>query len=73
MSNQKETKVVYRGLGLTHILTIIFVIAKILGYINWSWWLVFLPSLISLGLGLVIWLIGLIAIIVIAILNSKGY
>ena len=73
MSNQKETKVVYRGLGLTHILTIIFVIAKILGYINWSWWLVFLPSLISLGLGLVIWLIGLIAIIVIAILDSKGY
>lgn len=73
MSNQKETKVVYRGLKLTHILTIIFVIAKILGYINWSWWLVFLPSLISLGLGLVIWLICMIAIIIIAILDAKGY
>lgn len=73
MSNQKETRVVYRGLGLTHILTIIFVIAKIVGYINWSWWLVLLPSIISIGLGLVIWLIGLIAIIIIAILDLKGY
>lgn len=73
MSNQKETKVVYRGLKLTHILTIIFVIAKIVGYINWSWWLVLLPSLISIGLGIAVWLIGLIAVIVIAILDLKGY
>ena len=69
MSKGKQTKVVYRGLKLTHILTIIFVIAKILGYIDWSWWLVFLPSLISLGLGLVIWLICMIAVIVIAFLD----
>jgi hypothetical protein len=26
------------------VLTLIFVIAKIMGYIDWSWWLVFLPS-----------------------------
>lgn len=69
----EKTKVVYKGLGLPHILTIIFVIAKIVGYINWSWWLVLLPSLISIGLSLVIWLIGLIAIIVIAVLDLKGY
>lgn len=25
------------------ILTLIFVVAKILGYIAWSWWIVFLP------------------------------
>ena len=71
--SKENTKVVYRGLGLPHILTIIFVIAKIVGYINWSWWLVLLPSLISIGLGLAVWLIGLIAVIVIAILNLKGY
>ena len=69
----ENTKVIYKGLHLSHILTIIFVIAKIVGYINWSWWLVLLPSLISIGLGIAIWLIGLIAIIVIAILDLKGY
>lgn len=71
--SKENTSVVYKGLGLPHILTIIFVIAKIVGYINWSWWLVLLPSLISIGLGIAIWLIGLIAIIVIAVLDLKGY
>ena len=71
--SQEKTKVVYKGLGLPHILTIIFVIAKIVGYINWSWWLVLLPSLISVGLWLAIWLIGMIAVIIIAILDLKGY
>lgn len=32
-------------LGLTSILTIIFVIAKITHYIDWSWWLVFSPTI----------------------------
>lgn len=71
--SQEKTKVVYKGLGLPHILTIIFVIAKIVGYINWSWWLVLLPSLISVGLWLAIWLIGMITVIIIAILDIKGY
>ena len=71
--SQEKTRVVYKGLSLPHILTIIFVIAKIVGYINWSWWLVLLPSLISIGLGIAVWLIGLIAIIVIAVLDLKGY
>lgn len=69
----EKTKVIYKCLKLPHILTIIFVIAKIVGYINWSWWLVLLPSIISIGLGLAVWLIGLIAIIVIAVLDLKGY
>ena len=30
-----------------NILTVIFVIAKITGYIDWSWWLVFAPTLFS--------------------------
>ena len=37
-----------------HILTLIFVIAKILGYISWSWWIVFLPSILGVALGLTI-------------------
>lgn len=30
-------------------LTIIFVIAKIWGLIDWSWWLVLLPGIIQVG------------------------
>jgi hypothetical protein len=37
-----------------HLLTIIFVIAKLTGYVSWSWWLVFLPSILTVGLGLVV-------------------
>lgn len=42
------------GMGLASVLTIIFVIAKLAGVIHWSWWLVFLPTLISLGILLII-------------------
>lgn len=32
-----------------HILTLIFVVAKLMAVIHWSWWLVFLPSIISIS------------------------
>lgn len=35
-------------------LTIVFVIAKLTGYVNWSWWIVFLPTIAGLGLPLLI-------------------
>jgi hypothetical protein len=37
---------------LLSILTVIFVIAKILGYITWSWWLVLAPTLIHVTIAL---------------------
>jgi len=43
------------------ILTLIFVIAKILGYINWSWWLVFMP--LWLGLAVCITVFSFVTII----------
>ena len=69
--NTENTKVVYKGIGFAyaHILTIIFVIAKIVGYINWSWWLVLLPSIISIGLSLLIWLFILVVVIIAAFLD----
>nr|DAM30668.1 MAG TPA: transmembrane protein [Caudoviricetes sp.] len=33
-------------------LLIIFVIAKILGFITWSWWIVLSPLLIQVSIGL---------------------
>jgi hypothetical protein len=67
--SKENTKVVYRGLGLLNILTIIFVIAKICGAITWSWWLVLLPTIINVGLTIVIWLVILIILIIAAFLD----
>lgn len=50
------------GLGkLSSILTIIFVLAKLFGIVNWSWWIVFLPTIITAGL--VIFLLLVIVIV----------
>lgn len=37
-----------------HVITIIFIIAKLAGAFPYSWWIVFAPSLIGVGLGLAI-------------------
>lgn len=50
----KETTASSSGLGLSGILTIIFVVAKLLGLVAWSWWWVFSPLLISTGLAIAI-------------------
>ena len=42
-----------------HLLTIVFVIAKITNYIDWSWWLVFTPSVLAVTLAVI--LVGLAA------------
>ena len=59
------------GGGFLGTLTLIFVVFKLLGYIDWSWWLVFLPVLIGLGIG-ILFLIGLlIFFIVVAIITGR--
>lgn len=63
MSDEK-TKVVSTGVSFSTILTILFVALKLLGVIDWSWWLVLLPTIISVGLTALVWLvIGLIMIV----------
>ena len=42
------------GLGLASVLTIIFIVLKLVGVIAWSWWWVLSPALISIGLWLII-------------------
>ena len=41
-------------IGFFSILTLIFVVAKLLKIIDWSWWIVFLPAIIGLSLGLIV-------------------
>lgn len=45
------------GLGLASVLTIVFIVLKLVGTINWSWWWVLSPILIDIGLTIII-LIG---------------
>ena len=44
------------GLGLSGVLTVVFVVLKLVGVISWSWWWVLSPTLINTGL-LVVFLV----------------
>lgn len=35
-------------MGFTELLTIVFIVLKLIGTINWSWWLVLLPEIIAI-------------------------
>lgn len=49
-----------RGFGLCDVLTIVFLVLKLVGAIDWSWWWVFSPTLISLGLYVVLLVVAAI-------------
>lgn len=42
------------GMGLLSWLTVAFVVLKLTGHIDWSWWIVLSPVLVSIGLWVVI-------------------
>lgn len=52
--------------GFATLLTIVFVVLKLTGVIAWSWWLVFLPMIISWGL-------VLLAFVIVGILMFFGF
>ena len=60
------------GLGLVSVLLIVFIVLKLTGVINWSWWVVILlPFGIELGLILLFAGVVVIASILIAILRGR--
>ena len=40
----------YRGIGFFGLLQVVFIALKVAKVIDWSWWLVFLPIWIELGI-----------------------
>lgn len=52
------------GLGLFSVLQIIFIVLKLVHVINWSWWIVFAPTFVSIG-------IVLLTVVVCAIISRK--
>ena len=62
MSNQKT--IVNGGIGFNGLLTIVFIVLKLLGKIDWSWWWVFSPLWISASFViLLVFILLLIAVI----------
>lgn len=61
--DNNNVKVEKKGLGIFSILTIIFVILKAFGIINFTWFQCLLPLIIGIGLTLVVTILGIIAII----------
>ncbi|MEF2836039.1 MAG: transmembrane Fragile-X-F protein [Clostridia bacterium] len=45
-------------MGFTEVLTIVFIVLKLIGIINWSWILVLLPEIIAVLIYLVVILIN---------------
>lgn len=43
-------------MGFTEVLTIVFIVLKLIGVINWNWFLVLLPEIIAVVLYL-LWII----------------
>ena len=61
MTNESRSS----GIGIGMVLFIVFLVLKLTGTINWSWWWVTSPLWIPFALGgLVIGVIGVIAIII---------
>lgn len=52
------------GIGFTGLLTIVFIVLKLLDVIKWSWWWVLSPIWISFGIALVVMFIPLLAAII---------
>lgn len=69
---KNETKSIGSGgISFFGALTILFIALKLIGVINWSWFYVLLPSIISLGLSAIILAITLVVPIVVKIKNKE--
>lgn len=65
-----KEKVVYRGPGILGILGVAFVVLKLIGVINWSWWWVTAPFWGPFALVLVVLVIVGILLVIQELLNK---
>ncbi len=56
MSTETKTSVV-SGISFTQLLTIVFIVLKLLGKITWSWWWVLSPLWIPIAIAIVVMVI----------------
>lgn len=58
-----------KSFSLTTLLTVAFVVLKLCGVINWSWFWVLSPTIIGVGLGVAFLLIVLIIVGIVALIR----
>lgn len=56
------------GLGLCSVLFIVFLILKLIGVIHWSWWWVFAPYWIPIGIFVAVAVIAILVGLIAAVL-----
>ena len=60
------------GVGFVGLLQLVFIVLKLCNVITWSWWAVLLPTIISVGLALVVILAIMLFIVLLPFGNKKG-
>ena len=69
-NDNKQIRYGCGDIGFTGIITIIFIVLKLLNVVEWSWWLVFSPIWISFGIYIVISLILMIVAMIFAVVTK---
>ena len=64
-NTRNENKNVYNGIGILGLLQVVFIALKVAKVIDWSWWLVFIPTWIDIGIFLIIVIIAIILTIIV--------
>jgi hypothetical protein len=59
-----DTTQTVKLMGFCEVLSIIFVIAKLTGYIDWSWWWVFAPIIAHGIIGLIVLFVLLVIFLI---------
>ena len=59
------------GIGILCVLQIIVIVLKVVDMISWSWWAVFIPTFIGIGLTVLVLLIAFIVIVVTYVKETK--
>lgn len=69
MNDRKNTT--SGGLGLGGVLGVVFIILKLVGVIDWSWWWVLSPFWISFGLAILIFIVVFIVVVIKEVVKNK--
>ena len=66
-NNNKNNTTVNGGVGFFGLLQVVFIALKVAKVIDWSWWLIFLPTWINIGIIIIV----IFIIVVAAIINAR--
>jgi len=58
------------GLGLGAVLFLVFLVLKLTGFIDWSWWWVTAPLWVSAGLFLIIMALAVLVMLAVAVAEN---